>query len=50
MIAIAAPNTTLLSDLFDGRTRAHQLATGLIAVFFLAIYGRLVCPFIDGRG
>src|SRR5262245_26855215 len=48
MSTIAATHTTLLSDLVDGRTRAQQIATGLLAVIFLAIYGRLVCPFIDG--
>jgi hypothetical protein len=48
MSAIAATDTTLLSDLLDGRARAHQLATGMLAVVFLTIYGRLVCPFIDG--
>jgi class 3 adenylate cyclase/GAF domain-containing protein len=48
MTAIAATNTTLLSDLVDGRARAHQIAVGLLAVVFLTIYGRLVCPFIDG--
>jgi adenylate cyclase len=47
MTAIAATNTMLLNDLVDGRTRAHQLAVGLLAMFFLVIYGRLVCPFID---
>ncbi len=37
-----------LGELIDGPTRLHQHAIGLAAVAFLAIYGRLVCPFIAG--
>jgi adenylate cyclase len=37
-----------LRELIDLPTRLHQHAIGLAAVAFLAIYGRLVCPFIAG--
>ncbi|MEQ1518345.1 MAG: adenylate/guanylate cyclase domain-containing protein [Usitatibacteraceae bacterium] len=37
-----------LTDLIDLPTRIHQHAIGLVAVTFLAIYGRSVCPFING--
>lgn len=37
-----------LTDLIDWPTRIHQHLIGLVAVTFLAIYGRAVCPFING--
>ena len=37
-----------LTDLIDWPMRLHQHAIGLMAVAFLAIYGRAVCPFING--
>ena len=37
-----------LRELIDWPARLHQHAIGLAAVAFLAIYGRLVCPFIAG--
>ncbi len=42
-----APDLTL-HNLVDWRVRLHQHARGLLAMAFLAIYGRLVCPFING--
>jgi len=48
MTAIAAPPIHSLKSLVDLPTRLHQHAIGLAAVAFLAIYGRLVCPFING--
>ena len=50
MSEATAPTTFSLRELIDARTRLHQHAIGLIAVVFLAIYGRLVCPFINGLG
>jgi len=47
MSAIAVPATSLV-QLVDWRVRAHQYATSAFAVVFLAIYARLVCPFISG--
>lgn len=37
-----------LRDLVDWRVRLQQHATGLVAVVFLTIYARAVCPFING--
>lgn len=37
-----------IGDLIDWPVRLHQYAIGLVAVVFLAIYGRAVCPFISG--
>lgn len=37
-----------LTALIDWPIRLHQHAIGLVAVAFLAIYGRAVCPFING--
>jgi class 3 adenylate cyclase len=48
MSAIPASPAYTLHDLVDWRVRLHQHALGLVAVVFLAIYGRLVCPFING--
>jgi adenylate cyclase len=48
MSAIAAPQVPTLLGLVDLRTRLQLHATGIVAVAFLAIYGRLVCPFING--
>ncbi len=45
--AAPAPAPTL-RNLIDWRVRLHQHVLGLVAVVFLAIYGRLVCPFING--
>jgi len=41
-----------LRDLVDWRLRLrlHQHAIGVVAVVFLTIYGRAVCPFINGVG
>ena len=39
-----------LRDLIDWRLRLQQHAIGLVAVVFLTIYGRAVCPFINGVG
>ena len=50
MAAIAADGATTLRDLIDWRMRARQVAIGLVAVVFLTIYGRAVCPFINGVG
>ncbi len=50
MSAIAATPAVAANFLIDWRLRLHQHAIGLAAVFFLAIYGRLVCPFINGIG
>jgi adenylate cyclase len=47
MSAIASPAPNLI-QLVDWRVRAHQYATSAFAVVFLAIYARLVCPFISG--
>lgn len=49
MTAATAPvPVSSLRDLLDVPARLHQHAIGLVAVGFLAIYGRLVCPFIAG--
>ena len=40
--------TCSLSDLLDPWTRFQLHSSSLFAVFFLAVYGRLVCPFIGG--
>ena len=37
-----------IGELIDWRIRLHQYVMGLVAVVFLAIYGRAVCPFING--
>ncbi len=37
-----------LTDLIDWPLRLHLHVIGLVAVAFLAIYGRAVCPFING--
>jgi adenylate cyclase len=37
-----------IGGLIDWRMRLHQYVIGLVAVVFLAIYGRAVCPFING--
>ncbi|QJR12192.1 hypothetical protein DSM104443_03277 [Usitatibacter rugosus] len=47
MSTIAVPATSLV-QLVDWRVRTHQYATSAFAVVFLAIYARLVCPFISG--
>ena len=46
--AAAGAPARRLTDLIDWPTRLHQHAIGLVAVAFLAIYGRAVCPFING--
>jgi adenylate cyclase len=46
--ATAAVPIRNLRELLDLPSRLHQHAIGLAAVAFLAIYGRLVCPFIAG--
>ncbi len=50
LISNSPTNTAVesLTDLIDWPTRLHQHAIGLVAVVFLAIYGRAVCPFING--
>ncbi len=37
-----------IDELIDWRIRAHQFAIGLTALVFLTVYGRAVCPFING--
>lgn len=37
-----------IGDLVDWPVRVHQYLIGITAVVFLAIYGRAVCPFING--
>jgi adenylate cyclase len=37
-----------INDLIDWPVRLHQYVIGLAAMIFLAIYGRAVCPFING--
>jgi adenylate cyclase len=37
-----------IGELFTWRIRLHQYGMGLLAALFLAIYGRAVCPFING--
>ncbi len=46
--ATAPAPVSSLRELLDVPARLHQHAIGLVAVGFLAIYGRLVCPFIAG--
>jgi len=46
--AIAAATVPHLRDLLDRKARLQQHAVGLFAVAFLAVYARLVCPFIHG--
>lgn len=48
MSAAAPTATASLRNLVDLPLRLHLHGTGLVAVAFLAIYGRLVCPFING--
>lgn len=47
-MSAAAPAIPTLRHLVDLPLRLHLHGTGLVAVAFLAIYGRLVCPFING--
>ncbi|MDQ6979306.1 MAG: hypothetical protein Q9M09_03900 [Mariprofundaceae bacterium] len=37
----------LLSAIIDTKTRILLYLSSFVAVFFLAIYGKQVCPFID---
>ena len=48
IIASSSSHVERLTDLIDWPTRIHQHLIGLVAVTFLAIYGRAVCPFING--
>ena len=50
MITMALHSAFTLRDLIDWRLRLQQHAIGLVAVVFLTIYGRAVCPFINGVG
>lgn len=44
---MAKPHTLALTTLLDRTTRLKLHSTSVIALFFVAIYGKLICPFID---
>jgi len=41
------PRTLTINSLLDTRSRLKLHGTGIIALVFVAIYGKLICPFID---